>query len=58
MLRACVPSLTNEHVDSDVSDALAACVAAATVEYGSIFDGSTRTVYNKLMSARKRGASL
>ena len=56
VLRASVRGLTNEQLDADVVVALATCLEAASVEYGCIFDGAIRTVYNKMMSARKRAA--
>ena len=56
VLRASVPGLTNDQIDADVGIALASCLAAASAEYGCIFDGAVRTVYNKVMSARKRAA--
>jgi hypothetical protein len=52
-LRACV-TLADSDVDVDVSGSLESCVAAANEKYGSIFHGSIRSVYNRLMSARKK----
>ena len=51
-LRACV-TLSDADIDDDVGGALESLIAAAKNKYGDIFYGSIRSVYNRLLSARK-----
>jgi hypothetical protein len=52
-LRACA-TLSDADVDADVSAALSSCVLAAKGKYGNIFYGSIRSVYGRLLIARKQ----
>ena len=52
-LRACA-TISDADVDADVSAALSTCVLAATGKYGNIFYGSIRSVYGRLLIARKQ----
>ena len=51
-LRACV-TLSDADIDVDVGGTLKSLIAAAKDKYGDIFYGSIRSVYNRLLSARK-----
>jgi hypothetical protein len=53
VLQSCAPLMTNEEIDDDAGAAFASCAAVASVTYGEIFRGTVRTVYNKMMLAKK-----